>query len=188
MMHADPTAVLLTATALFAGHHIGDYWAQSDHQALTKGACTHEGRRACAGHVASLTLAQLVVLALVAVATGTGLDPLAAALGLGVNAASHYWADRRATLRGLVLATEPWTAKAGFYDHGGAPHMDQAWHIAWIIPAALVAASPAPLAAVIAAASAAVLALCHAASRRARRAEQRAQEQQAEEQALAAAS
>ncbi|MFC7745613.1 hypothetical protein ACFQXA_38855 [Nocardiopsis composta] len=142
-MTADPTAVLLTIAALTAGHHAGDYWLQSDHQAVTKGRCDHAGRRACAGHVASLTLAQLVLLALVAVVTGTGLDPVAAALGLGVNAASHYWADRRATLRGLVLATERFTHKLRFHDEfGGAAHMDQAWHIAWIVPAALIAASP----------------------------------------------
>lgn len=171
-MFADPTAALLATAALAAGHHLGDYWLQSDHQATTKGACGHAGRRACAGHVASLTLGQLVLLALVAVVTGVGLDPLAAALGLGLNAASHYWADRRATLRGLVLATQRWTHKRDYYDTGGAAHMDQAWHLVWIVPAALIAASPAPLAVVLAAVSAAALAAADIASRRARAAEQ----------------
>ncbi|MDA2810366.1 hypothetical protein O4J56_06915 [Nocardiopsis sp. RSe5-2] len=171
-MHADPIVFLLTAAALVPGHYLGDYGLQTDEQARGKGACTHEGRKACAGHVASLTLAQLVMLALVAVVTGTAMDPVAVALGLGVNAVSHYWADRRATLRGLVLADERRSSKIGFFDGGGAERVDQAWHKVWIVPAALVAASPVPLALALAIAAAAVLAVCDIASWRARRAEQ----------------
>ena len=172
MMHAEPLVFLITAVVLVPGHYLGDYGLQTDGQANDKGLCGHRGRRACAGHVASLTLAQLVMLALVAVVTGTAMDPVAAALGLGVNAASHYWADRRKTLRGLILATDRWSSKIGFFDNGGAERVDQAWHMVWIVPAALVAASPVPLALALTIAAAAVLAVCDIASRRARRAEQ----------------
>lgn len=34
--------------ALFAGHWVGDHWAQTNHQAQTKGQRDTEGRRACA--------------------------------------------------------------------------------------------------------------------------------------------
>lgn len=172
-MFAEPTTVVLAATALFAGHHLGDYWLQSDHQAMTKGQCDHAGRTACAGHVASLTTAQALLLGLVAVVTGTGLDPLAIVLGLGVNALSHYWADRRATLRGLVLATEPFTKKLTFYDEfGGAAHMDQAWHIFWIVPAALIIAAPLPLALVLTAGAVLLLAAAEGLSRYGRHTEE----------------
>ncbi|MFC7331404.1 hypothetical protein [Marinactinospora rubrisoli] len=172
MMHADPTLVPLVTLALWGGHHVGDYWLQSDHQAVTKGECSHQGRVACARHVASLTVAQALMLAAVAVATGTDVALIPAALGLGVNAVSHYWADRRATLRGLVLATERWTAKLGFYDRfGGSAHMDQAWHTAWMIPSALIMAAPLPAALLGAGVAAVLLAVANAASRAARRRE-----------------
>lgn len=173
-MHADATAALLAVAALGAGHHWGDRWMQTDHQAVTKGQCGHRGRAACAGHVASLTATQAVLLVLVLAATGTAVDPAAAALGLAVNAASHYWADRRFTLRGLVLATEPLTAKRGYYEHGGgAEPMDQAWHRVWIIPAALTVAAPLGLAVAITGICAAVLGALDALARRGLRTEDR---------------
>lgn len=171
-MFADAATTATVFAALYAGHHAGDYLLQSDHQAMTKGKCDHEGRKACASHVATLTAAQGAVLALVLAATGTAVDPAALLIGLAINAVSHFWADRRSTLRGLVLATERWTHKLKFYDHGGgAAHMDQAWHMLWLIPAALAIAAPLPLAALLAAATAVLLLAADIASRRARAAE-----------------
>ena len=169
-MTADPDLLFLAFAGLFSGHHAGDYWLQSDWQATTKGSCSREGRRACTHHVASLTTAQAVLVALLMAATGSALDPVALAAGLAINSASHWWADRRHTLRGLVLATEWATKKAGFYENvPGAPaHMDQAWHMVWLLPAAAAIAAPAPLALAIAAASAGLLAAAEIASRRAR--------------------
>ncbi|MDA2804458.1 hypothetical protein [Nocardiopsis suaedae] len=179
VLHADPTTALLTIAALTGGHYAGDYLFQTDHQATNKGRCDHQGRRACTGHVAALTLAQLLLLALVAVVTQTALEPLPAALGLAVNAGTHWWADRRAPLRGLVLATDKWFRKRDFYDNGpGAPLVDQAWHKVWLIPAGLVAASPPPLALILAAACAGLLAAADIASRRALQAEEAARHQQ----------
>ncbi|MFW5415348.1 DUF3307 domain-containing protein [Nocardiopsis sp. CNT-189] len=171
MIPADPTTAVLAYAALYTGHHIGDYLLQSDHQALTKGRCGHAGRMACTRHVLVLTVAQALALVLVLGATGTAVSPWAVPAGLAINAVTHWWADRRATLRGLVLATEPMTHKTTYYDNGGAERMDQAWHVAWMIPAALAIAAPAPLALAVAAASAVVLAAAGAASRRALAAE-----------------
>jgi hypothetical protein len=173
MMAADPTTAALVAMAMYAGHHVGDFWVQSDAQAQRKGECSHAGRCACAGHVASLTATQAVFVGLALIATATAVDPVAAVLGLAVNAVSHYWADRRATLRGLVWAVNQVTAKVSFYK--GMPtahmHLDQAWHVAWLVPAALIIAAPAAGALVGTAAAAAVLGACAVASRYGRRLE-----------------
>ncbi|MFE6309300.1 hypothetical protein [Nocardiopsis sp. NPDC057823] len=123
--------------ALFVGHHVGDHWAQTDHQATTKGEHGGAGRRACAAHVATLTLCQMVALALVAVAEG-GFAPVQAAMGLAVGAASHYWCDRRTTLEGLAHLM----GKHGYYTRGGAAHLDYAFHIAFLLPCALIITEP----------------------------------------------
>ncbi|RNL80708.1 DUF3307 domain-containing protein [Halostreptopolyspora alba] len=174
-MMADPITAALHGLALYAGHHVGDYWIQTDHQAQTKGECSHQGRLACAGHVATLTATQLVMVTLVAWATGLAIDPRAVVLGLMVNAVSHYWADRRRTLRGLVLALDPVTGKRGFYENApGAPlQLDQAFHIGWIIPVALITAAPAVLALQLTGGALLVLLACAVASHMARRAERR---------------
>lgn len=124
--------------ALLAGHWVGDHWAQTDHQATGKGRHGWAGRAACAAHVATLTLCQMIALALVAATVGDGFSALQAALGLGINALTHYWADRRHTLQGLAAVL----GKGGYYDRGGAPHLDQAWHMGWLLPAALIITSP----------------------------------------------
>ena len=170
MIPADPTTAVLAYAAVYAGHHAGDYLLQSDHQALNKGRCGREGRMACTRHVLTLTIAQALALTLALGATGTAVSPWAVLAGLGINAVTHWWTDRRQTLRGLVVATEWMTAKTGYYDNvpGGAERMDQAFHVAWMIPAALASAAPPPLALAIAAASGALLAAADVASRRAR--------------------
>ena len=122
--------------ALLAGHWVGDRWAQSDHQATGKGHTGWVGRKACASHVATLTLCQMAALALVAVAEG-GFGALQVALGLGVNAASHYWIDRRHTLEGLALIL----GRGGYYRRD-AEAMDLAAHMAFLLPAALIITSP----------------------------------------------
>jgi hypothetical protein len=125
---------MLIYAALLSGHWLGDHWAQTDHQATTKGERTRTGRRACAAHVATLTACQAVMLALVAVSEGGGGGLVQVVLGLAVNAVTHYWADRRRTLEGLAHLT----GKGGYYARGGAPHLDLAWHMGWLLPAALI--------------------------------------------------
>lgn len=136
--------------ALYAAHSVGDHWVQTHHQALTKGGCGRAGRLACAAHVATLTATKAAALAALALATGLALSPWAAALGLAVDALSHYWADRRTTLAALAERL----GKSDFYrlgaprpGHDDAPHLgtgayalDQSWHHLWLFITALIIA------------------------------------------------
>ncbi|MEU3020193.1 hypothetical protein ABZ635_22680 [Nocardiopsis sp. NPDC007018] len=125
--------------ALLAGHWIADYWVQTDHQATRKGDTDNAGRRACAAHAGGVLLSQLLALLLVALSTDLGaLGAVQLAAGLAVNTVTHYWADRRQTLEGLATAL----GKGGFYARGGAPHLDQAWHMGWLLPTALIICAP----------------------------------------------
>ncbi|WP_017590816.1 hypothetical protein [Nocardiopsis ganjiahuensis] len=141
--------------ALLAGHWVADHWAQSDHQATRKGECGWEGRRACAAHTGGVVLCQLLALVLVAVAGHHegALGALQLAAGLGVNALTHYWADRRHTLEGLARVL----GKHGYYSRGGAPHLDQAWHMGWLLPSALIITAPSAVGALLLAAAALVV-------------------------------
>lgn len=96
MTNTDQLATFAAAFAAFyAGHHVGDYWIQTDHQAKHKGAAGREGRLACLAHVATYLWTQAIMLALLMIVTGlrVGLLPFAAALL--VSGATHYAADRR---------------------------------------------------------------------------------------------
>ncbi|MGC5012989.1 transcriptional regulator [Streptosporangium sp. DT93] len=136
------TAFAAVFIALFAAHSVGDIWVQTHHQALTKGAPGRAGRWACAKHVATLTLTKAVAIGAVMLATGLRLDGAWLCAGLLVDAASHYWADRRTTLARLAERI----GKGDFYrlgaDHlgSGAHALDQAWHHLWLFVAALIIA------------------------------------------------
>lgn len=126
--------------ALLAGHWIGDHWAQSNHQAQTKGQCDTQGRRACAAHVATLTLCQIVALAVVALYGGADFAVLNLVVGLAVNAVSHFWCDRRSTLEGLAYALHR-TGKHEYY-RVGAPQLDQAFHMGFLLLSAVIIGAP----------------------------------------------
>jgi hypothetical protein len=92
----EATAVFAaTFAALYAGHHIGDYWAQTDHQARHKGDAGAEGRQACLLHVGTYVAVQAVCLALMSTATGWVTSFWAGLAALAVSALTHYAADRR---------------------------------------------------------------------------------------------
>lgn len=145
-MTADLFAAVFAA--LFVGHSVGDHWVQTHHQALAKAARGWPGRLAAARHVATLTATKLGLLALVAAVLGLHLSVPGIAAGLGIDAASHWWADRRTTLARLAQAL----GKAEFFRLGaprpgrddpphlgtGAYALDQAWHHLWLLVAALV--------------------------------------------------
>ncbi|MER6911121.1 transcriptional regulator [Streptomyces sp. NPDC000594] len=144
--------------ALWVGHSVGDHWVQTSCQAAGKGAPGWAGRAACARHVASLTATKVVALLPVvwlldAPVTVTGL-----LLGLGVDAVSHGWADRRTTLAALARIC----GLEAFHNVGTGAHpahpvtaagtpaatlgtgayaLDQSWHHAWLLIAALVIAT-----------------------------------------------
>jgi hypothetical protein len=134
---------MMTAfVALFVGHWIGDHWAQTDHQATTKGAHSHAGRRACAAHVATLTLCQALALAVVALYAGADFALLNLVIGLAVNALSHFWCDRRTTLEGLAYALHR-TGKHRYYAfEQGRMALDQAFHMGFVLLSAVIIGAP----------------------------------------------
>ena len=146
-------AALLGALALplFAAHNLADHPLQSSAWAAAKGQCDHEGRLACAKHIAVVVVLQAVAVAVVVALTDTAVSPAAVVLGLAFTAWSHYWFDRRFTAAGLYQAL----GKTGFAKlgtprpgHEDAPHlgtgayrMDQDWHILWLALSGLIIAS-----------------------------------------------
>lgn len=110
-----------------------DHWAQTERQATRKGQRDPEGQRACAAHVASYTATRVVALSAMAAVTGARLPLARTGLILGLDAATHYWADRRYTLAavaehigkgGLCHAGDPKAAPCGT----GSYALDQAFH------------------------------------------------------------
>lgn len=143
-MGGDPVVFAVVFAALYAAHEVGDHWVQTHHQACGKGAADRRGRLLCAQHVASLTATKAIALVAVVLVTGLALSPWAAVAGLVVDAASHYWADRRFTLAALAVRLR----KADFANLGdgkaaptgtGAYALDQSWHVGWLFVAALIA-------------------------------------------------
>lgn len=136
--------------ALYTAHQVGDHWVQTSAQAAGKGRRGWPGRLACARHVAGLTVVKAAALGLAAAVVGLGLNPLAVAAGLGVDAAAHYWADRRFTLAALARRAgkaEFWHLGTPRPGHDDAPHLgtgayalDQSFHLAFVFLAALIIA------------------------------------------------
>jgi len=153
-----PATFAAAFAALYVAHSVGDHWVQTSCQAATKGQPGWTGRLACGQHVLGLTLTKLVVLIPVVVVLGLHVTALGLVIGLGVDAATHYWADRRTTLARLadrcgkteflVLGTpahpaHPVTADGSYAPTlgTGAYALDQAWHHLWLLVAALVIAA-----------------------------------------------
>lgn len=148
-----------TATAMFAavlltlrqGHELGDIWVQTSAQALTKSTAGWIGRLADARHVATLTATKLVLLATAAAVLQLRMSPVGLAAGLSIDAASHWWADRRSTLKRLaeLLGNGEFHAlgapRDGHDDKPclgtGAFHLDQSFHglFLWIAALLIVA-------------------------------------------------
>jgi hypothetical protein len=144
--------------ALYVAHSVGDHWVQTSCQSARKGLPGWTGRLAGARHVASLTATKAVLLALVAIVLGLHLSVLGLALGFGVDALTHWWADRRSTLAWLAKVT----GKGEFYSLGTGAHpvhpvtasgtpaahlgtgayaLDQSFHHLWLLVAALLIAA-----------------------------------------------
>ncbi|GAA3244968.1 hypothetical protein [Streptomyces lavendulae] len=149
-----PTAAARFAAVyalLTASHEAGDYWVQQDSDAGAKGHAGHEGRAACARHVASYTATQALALGLAGQYLGLRLTWRRAAAGLAVSAVTHYVADRCAghwqetgdDAPALVrFAHDYGKGKWLTRDPGAGALLDQAWHKAWITAAAVVIAGP----------------------------------------------
>jgi len=127
---------------LMASHNVADYWAQTTYQATNKGrhGSVHEnakGRRACLAHVATYTAATTAGLVGVNRGLGLGANWRGILVGQVISSTSHYFADRRHTLRALAART----GRLKFYDEGGAFALDQSWHLGWLAVAALASAT-----------------------------------------------
>lgn len=145
------TAPMLFAAAfpaLWVGHQVGDYWVQTNHQAQHKAGAGWPGRWACTKHVATLTVGKALLLWLTFTVLELSPSLAVVALALGVDAVTHYWADRRTTLRRLADLMERGTGKGTFWRLGegqghlgtGAMALDQSWHHLWLLVAALIIA------------------------------------------------
>lgn len=130
--------------ALAAAHNYADHWGQDNRDAITKGTPGHEGRAACARHVANLTATKVAALAVAGAATGIRLSPRRVAVAMTLDALTHYVIDRRAPLRRLAIAL----GKADLYDLGdptaapcgtGAYALDQSAHLTILAALALYA-------------------------------------------------
>lgn len=138
-MNLTAVAVMVVSyVALITAHEVGDHWFQTPCQAMTKGGTGWTARGACARHVATLTASKVATMLVPFLMFHLPIRPLWWAIGLGIDAVSHYWADRRTTLRRLAESV----GKGGFYDLGaprpghndnattgtGAYLLDQSWH------------------------------------------------------------
>jgi hypothetical protein len=91
----DPGTFAAIGIALYAAHHVGDYWVQTDHQASHKGKPGADGRVACINHVSSYVLTQAAFVGLVVAFAGVRVSTLGFFLALFVSGVTHYAADRR---------------------------------------------------------------------------------------------
>lgn len=137
--------------ALYVAHSVGDHWVQTSHQSAHKGRPGWAGRLAGARHVATLTATKVAVLLPVVWLLDLRLSVLGIVVGLGIDAVTHWWADRRTTLAWLAKVT----GKGEFYRLGapragmgdnphigtGAYALDQSFHHLWLLVAALIIAT-----------------------------------------------
>ncbi|WP_030248286.1 hypothetical protein [Streptomyces sp. NRRL S-455] len=144
--------------ALFVAHSVGDHWVQTSWQAARKGDRSRPGHIACGRHVFGLTVTKALALLLAVLVLGLEVSALGVVLGLGLDAGTHYWADRRHTLTSLARVC----GKTEFHTLGtpahpghpvaadgeyaptlgtGAYALDQSFHHFWLFVAALIIAA-----------------------------------------------
>lgn len=152
------------AITLYAAHHVGDYWVQTDHQARHKGDAGADGVLNCMLHVVSYLMTQTALLFIAAVTLDLRLHIAGILAGLAVSGATHYLADRREhglmfklarrlpgksafmklgaprTLRIYAIVPGAGRPESDPLDNPqlatGAWALDQAWHIFWGVFAA----------------------------------------------------
>ncbi|MCX4682608.1 transcriptional regulator [Streptomyces sp. NBC_01433] len=173
--HASHTDTIATFAAVFVtlwvAHTVGDHWLQTAVQSAQKGQhdrnpgeSSRVGRLACTRHLIGLTLTKALLLALSAIVLDLSLTVAGVAIGLGLDAASHWWADRRSSLAWLAGVAESVgiTGKTEFYNLGTGAHpfhpvtaegkpaghigtgayaLDQAFHAFFLFLAALIIAA-----------------------------------------------
>lgn len=152
---ADMGTIAAVGLALYAAHHVGDYWIQTGHQAVHKGKEGREGVKACSAHVGTYLATQAAFLGLLVLVTGETLNPFAVAAALAVSGVTHYFADRREF--GVMFAIIRRTGRYPFVQHAGIVRpggiedryglasggwaLDQSWHIFFGVFIAAIIAS-----------------------------------------------
>ncbi|WP_405750000.1 transcriptional regulator [Streptomyces sp. NBC_00012] len=155
MLAATFAAVFI---ALFVGHSVGDHWIQTSVQSADKGRPGRVGILADTRHVLGLTITKGVALLAVVALLDLRISVLGVTAGLLLDAATHWWADRRSTLAWLAKVT----GKAEFHSLGTGSHpahpvtadgdpaghlgtgayaLDQSFHHVWLLVAALIIAT-----------------------------------------------
>lgn len=127
--------------ALYVAHSVGDHWVQTSCQAARKGGEGWSARWACVRHVATLTATKMLLLLVTLWVLDLSVSLVALVAALGVDAVSHYWADRRRPLYALarlLRRDEFWHFGEGIGT--GAYALDQSWHHLWLWVAALIIA------------------------------------------------
>lgn len=151
--------------ALYVAHSVGDHWVQTSCQSALKGQhdrnpgeSSRVGRLACTRHVIGLTITKALLLAVVVLVLDLPVTALGIAAGLGIDAVTHWWADRRSSLAWFAKVTgkgefyslgtgthpaAPVTAKGTPAGHlgTGAYALDQSFHHFWLLVAALLIAA-----------------------------------------------
>ncbi len=139
--------------ALLVGHHLGDYLLQSQWQADHKGdhpghmEPDHRDRRtgwtAATGHVTSYTIATVTLTGVATLALHLPITPAGFITAHLLSSGSHLIIDRRYTLRAAMAALDKMIpGKLAYYDHGGAPFLDQMAHIVFLFGAGLLMVAP----------------------------------------------
>lgn len=149
-----PATFACVFIALYVGHHVGDHWVQTGRQASTKHLRNATGRMACLLHVATLTLTKASVLVAVCLTLGVRLSPVWTGAALFADAATHYWCDRRFTLKSLArlvgkddywdictVVRKPGEQPSDTGPGTGSFHLDQSWHLLWTGAASLAIAA-----------------------------------------------
>lgn len=121
---------------LYVAHLIADYALQTDHQAAHKADPGRPGWTADLAHAATHAAVTALMLGVGAVALHHGPGIAAAALAVAFIAATHAFIDRRWPIRVLMART----GQRGFYEQGGAAHVDQVAHVTVLLLAALALA------------------------------------------------
>ena len=159
-MNGSAALCAVAGLALYVGHHVGDYWVQTDAQAREKGLPGIAGVVACATHCATYVATQWLALMIALWVTGVGVEqpdswwwrPFVAVL---VSGGTHYLADRREhglmfwlarRLPGKAAFLTLGKPRGGHYDDApqlatGAWALDQSWHLLFgvFVPALIIA-------------------------------------------------
>lgn len=155
----------VVAPTLYAAHKSGDYWVQTNHQALTKGnpLLGFRAQLACLRHVATYTATTALFTGVVWFVFNRvaetpddrlGITWYGFVLGQMVSAVTHYIADRRWPIEILAMLLDPIAGKHDFFELGrprpghddnptlgtGAAALDQSWHWLWLWVAAILTA------------------------------------------------